>query len=396
MNKFRWTAAALLAWISTDLYMGKKAHQKKAEDFVPPEVTSGEAEFFMHGDTLFSHMLKRLRASDCHIYMHFYIFRDDNLGSEILTTLIQKAEEGVKVKLMIDWAGARISLQTRRRLKRSGVELVYSQKPKLPFLFYSINERNHRKVTVIDGEHAYVGGFNVGDEYTGNDPVIGSWRDYHLYVRGIAVAALGRQFARDWNAACGEKLDITMPSFRPETEIPIQLLSTDGDHVPNHFKAIFKRAEHSVFIGTPYYIPGADMHREVLKLARRGVKVRIMIPKNPDHPLVKDAAYPYMPELLDAGVEIRQFEDGFFHAKFILIDDKIFDIGTANFDMRSFYINHEVNCIIEDEAWIRNVMSRIERDFFTYGELITYETLAARTRWERTRTSVANLFSSWL
>ncbi|SDO53379.1 cardiolipin synthase [Alkalicoccus daliensis] len=396
MRKLPWAAAGVAAWITLDLYFGKKHHRSKAGLYEPPAITTGDASLFIHGETFFEHLLKQIRASESTIYMHFYIFRNDSIGGEILKALQRKAKEGVKVKLLVDWVGARLSPKIRRRLKKSGVKLHYAQKPRLPFLFYSLNERNHRKVTVIDGEHAYVGGFNVGDEYTGGDPKIGMWRDYHLYVQGVAVASLGKQFARDWFAASGEKLRITRPKKRPEKEIPIQLLSTDGAHVTDHFKELFSRAKKSVFIGTPYYIPGHEMHTEVLKLAERGVKVQLLIPKNPDHPLVRDGAFNYIRELLDAGVGVRQFSEGFYHAKLMLIDNKILDISTSNFDMRSFYINHEINCTIEDKAWVKNVQNIIQRDFFTYGEEITYEMLDSRNFWDHTREKSAKLISPWM
>lgn len=396
MKKLRWTAAAVAAWISLDLYLGQKAHHKKKEDFQPPDFTSGKPRFFRRGDELFAHMLKRIRRAENHIYMNFYIFRNDEVGSDIMDALMERARAGVTVNLLIDWLGARIAPAKRRELKEAGVKLEYSQKPKLPFLFYSLNERNHRKVTVIDGEHAYVGGFNVGDEYTGNDPMIGSWRDYHLYIRGVAVASLGRQFARDWHSACGEKLEIELPEHQPDNEIPIQFISSDGEHVAAHFTNLFKRAEKSVLIGTPYYIPGPAMQKEVLKLARRGIKVRILIPKNPDHPLVKDAALHYFAELLEAGVDVRQFKYGFYHSKIILVDNTILDIGTANFDMRSFNLNHEVNCTIEDDEWISSVVGKVETDFFKHSEKITLNYLRSRTRWEKTREHTAMMFSSWL
>ncbi|CAM3769140.1 cardiolipin synthase [Alkalicoccus chagannorensis] len=396
LKKLRWAAAILTAWISLDLYLGKRAHARRRKTFAPPEMTSGHVEFFQYGDALFAHILKRVRAAEDHIYMHFYIFRNDDAGRDVLDALKLKAQEGVTVKLLIDYLGARLPLSTRRELKHSGVDLEYTQKPTLPFLFYSLNERNHRKVTVIDGDHAYVGGFNVGDEYTGNDPEVGMWRDYHLYVTGLATSSLARQFARDWYHASGEKLHLPVPEESSQEEMPLQLLSTDGNHVPDHFEGLFAEAESSVFIGTPYYIPDSRMHEAILHLRRRGVSVQLLFPKHPDHPLVRDGAMLYMKELLDAGVDVRQFQHGFYHAKVVLVDQTVLDIGTANYDMRSFYINHEVNCTIREPAWVEQVARHIEHDFHVDAEKITYEMLEERNAWDKTREQAARLLSSWM
>ncbi|NJP37350.1 phospholipase D-like domain-containing protein [Alkalicoccus luteus] len=396
MRKLRWGLAAMLAWISLDLYIGKKRHKRRSGEPAPPVKTSGNAAFFNQGDELFTHMLQKMKQADTCIHMHFYIFRDDDVGREFLDVLMQKASEGLDVRLLLDWVGARLPLRTRRELKKSGVLFSYAQKPRLPFLFYSINERNHRKVTVIDNKHAYIGGFNAGNEYAGSDPRIGIWRDYHLYVTGAAIPALSRQFARDWQTDTREPLTIPDPVEADSDPTPLEFRSTDGAHVTDHLKELFAEAETSVFIGTPYYIPGADMHREVIRLAQRGIKVRILIPKHPDHPLVKDAAFPYFRELLDAGVEVRQFAEGFYHAKVILIDDHVIDITTANFDMRSFYINHEASCTIRDRSWITSIRPGLDSDFYEYGEPITYHLLSSRTWPDRLREKTATLISSWM
>ncbi|WP_181186157.1 cardiolipin synthase [Alkalicoccus urumqiensis] len=395
-STLRWAAAAVITWISLDLYFGRKQHEKQSGDFRPPESSSGEAAFFRNGTKLYEHMMERLRGAEHNIYMYKYFFRDDRLGSEIIQVLTQKAQEGVHVRLLVDWIASEVRGETKKKLKNAGVEFAYSQKPSFPFFFYSLNERNHRKVTVIDGEHAYMGGFNVGDEYAGDDPEIGIWRDYHLHIRGPAVQMLGHQFARDWKTATGETISLQKPKYEPENPMPMYLLSTDGAHLPQHFRSLFQRAEHSVFIGTPYYVPDGEMHNEVVRLAQRGVRVRLLFPKYPDHILVKDAAFSYLRELLEAGVEVRQFNQGFYHAKVIMIDEKVVDIGTANFDMRSFYMNHEVNLMIESSEWVPRVTEYMVDDFETFGEPITLEDLNGRTWVDKLRERIAMVFSSWL
>lgn len=396
MNKGLWTAAGAAALVSIDLYFGSRRHKKAAGRYEAPVSSQGKPEFFMDGDKLFRHMLHQIYHAEKQIHMHFYIFRDDETGVQFLQALIYKAAQGLDVKLMLDWIGHEISPKTRRILKKSKVQLTYVQKPKLPYVLYSINQRNHRKVTIIDGKHAYIGGFNVGNEYRANDPDLGTWRDYHLYIQGDIVHAFSQQFARDWEKSTQEKLEIPAPSNPLPEQVPMQLISTDGVHLINHLKQLFADAEHSVFIGTPYYVPGREMHQEVLNLAKRGVKVQLLIPEEPDLPLLKQAAYIYMRDLLDAGVDVRRYNRGFYHAKVLLIDNKRLDVSSANFDMRSFYINHESNCTIEESEWVSRMSIKIAYDFYICSEKVTYELLDNLTLWDRTRRSAAKIIAPLL
>lgn len=396
MKKKLWTAAGTAALISLDLYLGSRRHKRAAGRYEPPVPSQGKPEFFIDGDKLFRHMLQQIYSAEKQIHMHFYIFRDDETGIQFLQGLIQKAREGVDVKLMLDWMGHEISLKTRRILRKSQVQLTYVQKPKLPYLLYSLNERNHRKVTIIDGKHAYIGGFNVGNEYRANDPDLGTWRDYHLYVQGDVVHDFSRQFARDWEKSSREKMEVPVVAAPLDEQVPMTMISTDGAHLINHLKQLFADAQYSVFIGTPYYVPGREMHQEVLNLAKRGVKVQLLIPKEPDLPLLKHAAYNYLRELLDAGVDVRLYNRGFYHAKVLLIDNERLDVSSANFDMRSFYINHELNCTISESAWVQGMSIKIAYDFYMCSEKVTYELLNNLTLWDRTRKSAAKLISPML
>ena len=385
-------------WMIIDIKLGKRHHQSKVQPYREAPVRHTDALFFGHGDEFFNHLFQQIELAEDHIHIGFYIFRDDKVGQDLLLRLKKKAREGVEVRLMVDWIGLSISSKERNRLKHAGISFAKTQSPSLPYFFYSLNERNHRKITVIDGKAGYIGGYNVGDEYLGKDPEKGPWRDYHLFLTGEAVADLQEQFLKDWERAYGEDVHKTVQYFPslPEGKLKTQIVPTDGAHVQEFLMKLLSRAQKSVMIGTPYFIPGVEMRDYLVKLAEKGINIQILIPKYPDHPLVKDAAFPYFEPLLKAGVEIRQFYEGFYHSKALIIDDNIADIGTANFDMRSFNLNSEVNCIVYDEEWVRDVKGKIEKDFFGSSEKITMEDVKNRTFKEKGKEALATAMSPFM
>ncbi|MBU9714902.1 cardiolipin synthase [Evansella tamaricis] len=390
----------LIAWMAIDIWLGSKKHQSAIKPYKEAPIRQSNAQFFSQGDRLFDDLFKEISQATNHIHMYFYIFRDDHIGMKMLTNLMKKSKQGVTVRLVVDWVGSKISRRSLKQLKDAGISFAKANPPSFPYLFYTLNERNHRKITVIDGKTAYIGGYNVGDEYLGRDPKMGPWRDYHLKLQGEAVYDLQKQFLYDWQRASKSKISPEKESLYypplPQGPLKVQIVPTNGAHAKETIMSLIHRAKKSLMIGTPYFIPGADMRDAIIDLVKKGVRVKILIPKEPDHPLVKDAAIPYFKSLLEAGVEIRQFYKGFYHSKVIVIDDDIVDIGTANFDKRSFHLNHEVNCIISDEQWIRQVKDEIEVDFYQHGEKITMDLLDNRTLLDKTKEKLATTISPLL
>jgi len=388
----------IILWITLDLMIGSRVHRSKFTQLRGNVIRQSHIQFFSHGDTLFDHMFKQIDKATDHIHVQFFIFRNDSIGQKFLDLLKEKAKQGVEVRLLVDWGGYAISKKEKKSLKNTGVQLAKTNTPSFPFLFYSMNVMNHRKVTIIDGIHGYIGGFNVGDEYLGRDPKMGRWRDYHLYIKGDASQDLQEQFMIDWNGATG--LDVRLNEFVSqkvtEGTTSLRLVPTDGGYVVKSVLELLNRAEESVFIGTPYFIPGELVKKKLIELCERGILVKILVPKYPDHPFVKDAAYPYFYDLIKAGADVRQFYEGFYHSKVFIIDEHIADIGTSNFDKRSFHVNKEMNCIIEDHRWVRFTKEEIEKDFYESAEKITIEFLENRTLFEKSKEKIATLFSPFL
>ncbi|RBW68680.1 cardiolipin synthase [Bacillus taeanensis] len=394
-----WSIIAIIfltAWITADFYFGKKQHQRTTKQTVFPERHS-TVHFFADGDDFFKAFLRDITDAEHHIHVLFYIFREDTLGHRVIEHLAKKVKQGVSVRLLVDYIGSHgLSKKTIQHIKKLGIEFSYSNKPKLPFLFYTLNQCNHRKITVIDGKIGYMGGFNVGDEYLGKDAALGDWRDYHLRLTEEGVKDLQVQFAEDWERATHQKL--THPSFYPtlsKGSTSLQIIPTNGMNGDHVFLKLIQQAKQSILIGSPYFIPGKAIQEALIEKVKSGVAVKLLLPMKSDHILVQEAAFPYFQPLLYAGVEIYRFYQGFYHSKVCMIDNEICDIGTANFDQRSFHINFEVNCIIRDKRVINTVSKAVEWDIYR-SEKLTLDAYENRPLLHRSKEQVALLMSKLL
>ena len=387
----------VLAYLIIDFNLGRKRHLETVAKVEFPKRYS-DLQLFTDGGKLFKEMFQDLREAKEHIHALFYIVQDDHISKEFFDILKEKAEQGVEVRLLLDWVGSKkVKKQAIEKLKQSGVEFYYCHIPKAPFFFYTLNERNHRKITVIDGKTGFVGGFNVGKEYLGQDPKFGVWRDYHLKMTGEGVQDLQRQFLEDWQD--DSNIDLREdPKYYPPSEkgkIQHQIVPTNGAFLTSTFKQLLTRAQKEVVICTPYFVPSDELMKELLHTLKRGVKVKIVVPQKEDHPLLRDAGFNYFPALMDAGAEIYRFFYGFFHAKVMNVDSELCDIGTANFDKRSLHINHEVNCIIFDKKFVQHVRENVDADLDT-AELLTKEFIQQRGLIERSKQKVAKVVSPLL
>ena len=227
-----------------------------------------------------------------------------------------------------------------------------------------VNLRNHRKIIVIDGRIAFTGGMNVGDEYLGKGP-LGHWRDTMLEIEGPAVASLQATFAEDWNFASGETLsaDAYKPPKLPPGDVQIQVIQSGPDYDLKSIREIYfaaaLKARKKLWISTPYYVPDAGLRDALCLAGRSGIDVKLLIPKAADHFHVHYASQYYLSELLDAGVEVFHYTNGFLHSKVWIADGHWASVGTANLDNRSLLLNFEVNCML----YTRTAIAQLERAF---------------------------------
>jgi cardiolipin synthase len=228
-----------------------------------------------------------------------------------------------------------------------------------------INFRNHRKIVVIDGETAYTGSTNIGDEYLGESPRFGPWRDFHVRLAGEAAAVLEEVFVGDWAIATGKTLNFDSSETQHYDQTPIHVLPTGPDIQEDLlYPLLFAhigRATRSIEIITPYLVPNQGLIAALSVAARQGVRVRILLPKYSNHPMVAAAGRSHYQDLLEGGVEVLETPNAMLHAKAFLVDGEWAMLGSANFDNRSFFLNFEINVAIEDPDFVGAVSEKFEQ-----------------------------------
>lgn len=326
-----------------------------------PITENNNVELLLNGENKFPQVLEALKSAKNHIHLEYYIFDADVIGRRIIDLLIEKANEGVEVRVIYDDFGSRdIRKKEVARLRNAGVEAFPFYKIKLIALANRLNYRNHRKIIVVDGQVGFVGGINISDKYInedgGKNPLF--WRDTHLKIEGPAVKTLQYIFLGDWNYCSGEQLrpdDQFFPEFDDfisDSNKIVQIVASGPDSdTPLIMQSLFQAinlAKEEILITTPYFIPGESLKDCLLIAASSGVKVKLLLPGISDSRLVNFAARSYFNRLLNAGAEIYLYQKGFVHAKTLVVDKQLAVVGTANMDIRSFDLNFEVNALVYD------------------------------------------------
>lgn len=363
--------------------------------------TDNKVEVLTDGRAKFKSLLNDINNATDHIHVQYYIFKRDGIGQQIIDALEEKLKQGIEVKMLYDDMGSRtLTLSKFKDFKKLGGQVEAFFPSILPLINFRLNNRNHRKIVVIDGKIGYIGGFNVGDEYLGLDKKFGYWRDTHLRIEGDSVNALQLRFMMDWNSQSSRNnlkyQEKYFPDVRSNGQTGVQIVSSGPDDAWQHIKygylKMITSAKHSIYIQTPYFIPDHSF-LEALKIAAlSGVKVNIMIPNKPDHPFVYWATYSNAGELLKAGAKIFIYENGFIHTKMVVIDDEVASVGTANMDVRSFELNFEVNAFIYDRQIAEKLRNTFEEDVKVSSEL-TEEIYSQRVLWIKIKESISRLIS---
>ena len=362
-------------------------------------------KIFTDGNEKFASLLADMKNAREFIHIQYYIIKNDVVFERIKSVLVEKAKEGVEIRILCDGMGGRfISRKCWQKLHACGIHTAVFFPALLGPLNFRINYRNHRKIVVIDGRIGYVGGFNVGKEYIGLDDKFGYWRDTHLRIEGGAVASLHLRFVLDWNYAARENLlDREEKYLKVEEEklgnSTVQIISSGPDsklqNVRNNYLRLINKAEKSIYIQTPYFIPGDAIYSALCVAAYSGVDVNIMIPCKPDHPFVYWATYSYIGDLVMAGAKCYTYDNGFLHAKGVIADEQIMCYGTANMDIRSFKLNFEVNAIVYDEREAEKMVTSFHRDLESCTQ-ITKNLYASRHLAVRFKEQVCRLLSPLL
>lgn len=386
----------VLVWLTMDYILGGKNHRKASKEMTFSE-KYGEIHLFTDGAKLMNDLLSNIQNATQYVHIQFYIVKNDDISKKFLSILKKKAKEGVDIKLLIDWIGSKAFPQSEiEQLKNAGVKFSFGHRPKLPFLFFTLQQRNHRKISIIDGQVAYLGGFNVGNEYINKDEKLSPWRDYHVKLKGASVNDIDQIFRSDWKRASGEEIQYSysVPTFKHGQALH-HIIPSEGITLEEAYINLINKAADKIYIGTPYFIPTKKLMDAFIDCLERNVELSLIIPALPDHILIQEASYTFLRQILAAGGNVYQFQNGFFHGKYILIDNQVLDIGTANFDRRSLFLNYEVNCYIYDSVLIDVASKEIEQDI-KQSKSLALQDLQNLGLWIKIKEKIASIVADFL
>lgn len=315
-------------------------------------------ELFHRGRPFFEALFSAIRSAEHSILLEYYLIHNDRIGTGLAHELDAAVQRGVTVKLIYDYIGC---LETPasyfKKLSKSGVSLLPFNVPSFKRGVYWFDKRDHRKMTIVDGTLAFLGGFNIGDEYAGCIDDNRSFRDLGFSIRGEAVIELVSVFNKTWHGEQDETFVRTAAVTprhpdRKTGDAAVNIISGGPrqrrSYIREAFQVNIASAAEEILIATPYFVPGPRIIRSLLRAVRRGVRVRLLLPARSDVPLMLLLGRSSYTTLLRGGVEIFELGREILHAKVMLIDAERTVIGSANLDQRSFHRNFEINCLVDN------------------------------------------------
>jgi len=335
-----------------------------------PFTTGNQAELLVNGQETFDAIFEAMDRAERYVLVQFFIIHDDILGRDFQAKLIATARRGVRVLLLFDEVGChKLPVGYLEALCAAGVDARPFNTTKGWRNRFQINFRNHRKIVVVDGHEAFVGGLNVGDAYMGRSARFGPWRDTHLRCQGPSATMVQLSFIEDWYWAAQKELPDLDWNIQaaPKGGMNVLVLPSGPADVLETYNLAFiqliQTARKRLWIVSPYFVPGKEVTCALQLAALRGVDVRVMLPLKPDHRLVYLASFYYLAELSSLGVKFFRYRPGFLHQKVVLVDDDLACVGTANCDNRSFRLNFEITMAVADQDFVRSVEAMLIQDF---------------------------------
>lgn len=362
--------------------------------------TDNSIDIFSDGHDKFDSLFNDIENAKHEINIQYYIIQKDQLGKKLRDALTKKAKKGVKIRVLFDEIGTkRVKPSFFKEMISYGGEVEVFFPNFLSVVNFRVNNRNHRKLCIIDGKIAYIGGFNVGEEYLGLKKKFGYWRDTHLRITGDAVNHIQGRFILDWHQATKRHFkfeDFLYKEEKHSGESPVQIIASgpnsETEHLKNMYIKLIMSAKKSVFIQTPYFIPDSSFMDACKMALLAGIDVRIMIPNRPDHPFVYWATWAHAGELLPYGAKILIYDNGFLHAKTIVVDEEVASVGTTNIDPRSFRLNFEVNALIYDKK-VAGQLHRLFLDDSKLSSELTPERYGKRSMVIKLKEAISRLLS---
>ncbi|MGD8676105.1 MAG: cardiolipin synthase [Desulfobacterales bacterium] len=363
-----------------------------------PITRFNRSRLLIDGKETFQSIFNSIDAANEYILIEFFIIKDDRLGRELKNRLIHKAQGKVRVYFLYDEIGShKLPESYIREMEREGIVTSAFQTTQGRTNRFQLNFRNHRKIVVVDGLCAFVGGHNVGDEYVSGHPKLGSWRDTHVKVEGPVVQAIQYCFLEDWYWATSEvpDLDWQFQKAQGGAENTLLIPSGPADDLETcglMFTLAINSALERIWIASPYFVPDQQIIGALKLAALRGVDVRILLPDKPDHRTVYLASYSFYPNTLPVGIKLYRYKPGFLHQKVFLVDSACAAVGTANLDNRSFRLNFELTLLNFNQTFINDVEAMLKQDF-SESRLVTLEDYTRRGFLFKAAVRLASLLS---
>jgi cardiolipin synthase len=363
-----------------------------------PFLPGNSVRTLVNGDATFAAILDAIERAQHYVLVQFFIVRDDELGQMLKALLLAKAAQGVHIHVLYDSIGSfDLPHSYVSALLAGGVDIHPFATNRHFVNRFQLNFRNHRKIVVVDGLQAFVGGHNVGVEYLGANPRLSPWRDTHIALRGPIVQSVQFVFTEDWHWATQQLPRFEAPPSEPQSDDMHCIVMATGPADNQETGSLFfveaiNAARKRIWITTPYLIPDEAVFSALTLAVMRGVDVRILIPSRRDHYVVFEASKLYAHDLVGAGVRIFRYRPGFLHQKVVLIDSTAAAIGSANLDNRSFRLNFEIMVLTLDRAFAAEVEAMLQRDFNAAFEVDQSEYRKAPAL-RRVAMHVARLFS---
>jgi cardiolipin synthase len=358
-------------------------------------------EILQDAARFYPRLMEDIAAARHSVHLQYFIWGSDEFTERLKDLLVERARDGVEVRLLYDPLGsyAHLSRRYMKALTAAGVRVA----PTAPlWRLHTISYRNHRKITVIDGAVGYTGGMNIGREHLSGGKGFKSWRDTQLRIEGQAAAAMQAVFAVDWYNAVREKLLVpayfpTVATEPPAGDVPVQILPSGPDSqwaaIRQLYFFMIMSAKRHVFIQSPYFVLDASIAEALKSAALAGIDVKVMLSARASgDPLPSWAGNTFIMEVVTAGVRVFLYQKGYLHAKTISIDSEICSIGSANIDIRSFSINYEINAVLYSRELAAELEEAFGRDLEDCREFDSRE-YKRRPFAVRLRDSVARLLS---
>ena len=368
----------------------------------PPILEGNKIEVLVNGDQIFPAMLEAIRSAKKTITFETYIYWSESIGKEFSEALKERARAGVKVHLMLDFMGSmKMDNALLQEMKDAGVLVQRYHKP-VWWKLARLNNRTHRKLLVVDGKIGFTGGVGIADQWRGNAQDEDHWRDSHFRVEGPAVGQIQAVFIDNWTKATGGVLDGPdyFPALHPVGDMPAQMFSSSptGGSESMHLMYLMAitAARHTIDLSAAYFVPDDLTIRTLIAAAKRGVRVRLITPgKFIDSDLVKAASRERWPELLDAGVQIAEYNPTMYHVKTLIVDNLLVSVGSTNFDNRSFSLNDEANLNVIDASFAKEQVKVFEADW-TRAKVISYAEWQNRPLLEKAYSHLASFVGDQL